>query len=75
VLKGWTFVLPPLAEQRHIVTLVEALLGVCDELESALAATEAERVRLLDALLNEAVCESGEEIATSEKSVLQVLGV
>ena len=43
-----------IAEQVEIVTRVEALLALCDELEGALAHIEADRARLLDALLYEA---------------------
>ncbi len=45
--------LPPLAEQHRIVARVDALMALCDRLEAALAAAEATRARLLEALLVE----------------------
>ena len=47
--------LPPLAEQRRIVAKVDALMALCDRLEKSLDATAATRLRLLDALLAEAL--------------------
>jgi type I restriction enzyme S subunit len=47
--------LPPLAEQRRIVTKVDALMALCDRLEASLTATAATRRRLLQALLAEAL--------------------
>jgi type I restriction enzyme S subunit len=46
--------LPPLAEQRRIISKVDELMAVCDELVTALADAQAGRGRLLDALLHEA---------------------
>jgi type I restriction enzyme S subunit len=46
--------IPEVAEQTEIVAKVDALLALCDELEGALASVEADRARLLDALLHEA---------------------
>jgi type I restriction enzyme S subunit len=47
--------LPPLAEQQRIVTKVDALMALCDQLEASLTATATTRRRLLDALLAEAL--------------------
>jgi type I restriction enzyme, S subunit len=47
--------LPPVPEQRRIVAKVDELMGVCDELEVALAAAQDGRARLLEALLHEAL--------------------
>jgi type I restriction enzyme S subunit len=44
--------LPPVAEQRRIVDKVNQLMGLCDELERSLAATDAGRTRLLEAVLH-----------------------
>ncbi|PKQ10725.1 MAG: restriction endonuclease subunit S [Alphaproteobacteria bacterium HGW-Alphaproteobacteria-1] len=47
--------LPPLAEQRRIVARVDALMALCDQLESSLTTAATTRSRLLDALLHEAL--------------------
>jgi type I restriction enzyme S subunit len=47
--------LPPLAEQRRIVEKVNALMDLCDQLETRLAATQSESRRLLEALLHHAL--------------------
>jgi type I restriction enzyme S subunit len=47
--------LPPLAEQRRIVAKVDKLVSLCDRLEASLTAAAANRRRLLDALLAEAL--------------------
>ena len=47
--------LPPLAEQRRIVSKVNELMAHCDSIESGLAAADAIRTRLLDSLLHEAL--------------------
>ncbi|MFG6551066.1 restriction endonuclease subunit S [Sulfitobacter sp. M21595] len=49
------FWLPPLAEQHRIVAKVDALMALCDRLESALSTTDTTRTRLLEALLHEAL--------------------
>ncbi len=46
-----TFPLPPLAEQHRIVAKADALMALCDRLETSLIATAATRRRLLDSLL------------------------
>jgi type I restriction enzyme S subunit len=47
--------IPPLAEQRRIVTKVDELMALCDRLEASLIAGDDTRRRLLDALLAEAL--------------------
>ncbi|NDK35495.1 restriction endonuclease subunit S [Rhodovulum sulfidophilum] len=47
--------LPPLAEQHRIVAKVDALMALCDRLETALTTTDTTRTRLLEALLHEAL--------------------
>jgi len=54
-LKNMLIPLPPLAEQHRIVAKVDALMALCDGLEASLTATAATRLRLLDALLAEAL--------------------
>ena len=52
-----TIPVPPLSEQRRIVTKVDELTAVCDELEQALSSSDFERGRLLEALLHETLAE------------------
>ncbi|MDE2676432.1 MAG: restriction endonuclease subunit S [Gemmatimonadota bacterium] len=47
--------LPPLAEQHRIVAKVDELMALCDRLETALAATDRCRSRLLESLLHDAL--------------------
>jgi type I restriction enzyme S subunit len=47
--------LPPLAEQHRIVTKVDELMALCDQLEAQLTATETDSRRLLEAVLHEAL--------------------
>ncbi len=47
--------LPPLAEQRRIVARVDELMAVCDQLDAHLTAAQADRARLLVAVLHEAL--------------------
>jgi type I restriction enzyme, S subunit len=47
--------LPPLAEQHRIVAEVDALMGICDQLEASLTSATTTRSRLLEALLHEAL--------------------
>ena len=46
---------PPLAEQTRIVTKVDELMTLCDQLESNLQAGDETRQRLLEAILHEAL--------------------
>lgn len=45
--------LPPLAEQRRIVTKVDELMSLCDRLEAQLTTAQTESRRLLDAIFHE----------------------
>jgi type I restriction enzyme S subunit len=47
--------LPPLAEQHRIVTKVDELMALCDQLETSLTSADGKRKKLLDALLAEAL--------------------
>ena len=47
--------LPPLAEQHRIVAKVDELMALCDRLDVILATDDDTRLRLLDALLHEAL--------------------
>lgn len=49
------FPLPPLAEQRRIVARVDELMAVCDQLEVQLTTAQADRGRLLEAVLHESL--------------------
>ena len=53
--------IPPLAEQHRIVTKVDELMELCDQLEASLATGDDTRRCLLDALLHEALAPSEEE--------------
>lgn len=55
--------LPPLAEQHRIVTKVDELMALCDQLEAQLNTTEADSRRLLEAVLYEALAPTLEEAA------------
>jgi type I restriction enzyme S subunit len=54
-LKNMLIPLPPLAEQHRIVAKVDALMALCDQLESSLTTATTTRARLLEALLHEAL--------------------
>lgn len=58
-----TIPLPPLAEQHRIVTKVDELMALCDQLEVQLNTTEADSRRLLEAVLHEALSPALEESA------------
>lgn len=49
------FPLPPLAEQHRIVAKVDALMALCDQLETALTTSATTRSRLLDTLIRTAL--------------------
>jgi type I restriction enzyme S subunit len=53
--------LPPIAELNRIVARLDELMAVCDELERALMVTRTGAARLLEAVLAEALAESGVE--------------
>jgi type I restriction enzyme S subunit len=54
-LSALTFPLPPFLEQQRILTKVDALMAICDQLESSLDNSTVIRRHLLDALLAEAL--------------------
>jgi type I restriction enzyme, S subunit len=58
--------LPPLAEQLRIVAKVDALMALCDRLESALATADTTRARLLEALLHEALVPQSAALEAAE---------
>jgi type I restriction enzyme, S subunit len=49
------FPLPPLAEQHRIVAKVDALMALCDQLETALNTTATTKQRLLETLIRRAL--------------------
>jgi type I restriction enzyme, S subunit len=61
---------PPVAEQMRIVAKVNELMAVCDGLEAALARTQRERGRLLEALLHEALDEAASQASTANVSAV-----
>jgi type I restriction enzyme S subunit len=48
-------VIPPLPEQDRIVAMVNRLIELCDELETALASADGKRERLLESLLQQSL--------------------
>jgi type I restriction enzyme S subunit len=54
--------LPPLAEQHRIVTRVDELMALCDQLEASLTYTAATCRRLLDTLLHQGVSTIGQAL-------------
>jgi type I restriction enzyme S subunit len=54
-LKTCMFPLPPLAEQHRIVAKVDELMALCDQLEQQLSQADQQRMRLLEAVLAEAL--------------------
>ena len=55
ILRELPIPLPPLAEQHRIVAKVDELMALCDRLDVILATDDDTRLRLLDALLHEAL--------------------
>lgn len=55
VLKGMLVPVPPPAEQRRIVSRVKQLMTLCDQLQHAIELAQANRTRLLEALLQSAL--------------------
>ena len=65
-IRSLTIPLPPLAEQHRIVAKVDALMALCDRLEAALAAADATRARLLDALISKALAPAQAALEAAE---------
>jgi type I restriction enzyme S subunit len=62
------FPVPPLAEQRRIVSKVDELMSLCDELEKQLTSAAAMRLSLLEATLQEALAAiAASSVATSRR--------
>ena len=61
-----TVFLPPLAEQRRILTKVDVLMALCDRLEVNLTTADTTRARLLEALLHEALAPSSNIMEAAE---------
>jgi type I restriction enzyme S subunit len=59
--------IPPAAEQRRIISRVDELMNLCDELQALLNSGQAQRRQLLDAILHYAL-ESPAIRATTAKS-------
>ena len=58
--------LPPLAEQNRIVSKVDALMALCDQLEAALTTADTTRTRLLEALLHDALNPAADTLEAAE---------
>ena len=58
--------LPPLAEQHRIVARVDALMALCDQLESSLTTTTTTRSKLLNVLLHEALAPGAAELEVEQ---------
>jgi type I restriction enzyme, S subunit len=54
-IKAYRIPVPPLPEQHRIVAKIDELMALCDRLEASLTTGEGTRLRLLDALLAEAL--------------------
>lgn len=67
--KAYPIPLPPLEEQHRIVTRVNELIGLCDQLEAQFAKTRSENHRLLQAILHHALNDSHR--ASEKESAIQ----
>jgi type I restriction enzyme S subunit len=67
-LSSLTFPLPPLAEQRRIVAKVEALMSLCDRLESSLTTAQTETSRLLESVLHRSLSSDAPSGPSNEKT-------
>jgi len=62
ILRSLPVPVPPLAEQHRIVAKLDALMALCDRLETTLTTADTTRARLLEALLNEALDPTAEAV-------------
>ena len=60
---------PPLAEQRRIVTKVDRLMALCDRLETNLGTAETGRLRLLESIIRDVLLPTGGEIQSVEPTL------
>ena len=67
-LKAYVFPLPPLVEQRRIVTKIDELMALCDQLETGLIVAGDTRSRLLESILHGALRSTQPERATDGHS-------
>jgi len=58
-IRSLTIPLPPLAEQRRIIAKVDALMAICDQLETTLSAKHCYTSRLLEAVVHSALPTAG----------------
>jgi len=58
ILRSLPVAVPPLAEQHRIVAKVDALMTLCDRLETALTNASTTRAHLLEAVLHEALTDT-----------------
>ena len=65
-LRNFVVPLPPLAEQHRIVAKVDALMTLCDQLETRLTTTATTRSRLLNALIQEALEQAAQTLEAAE---------
>ena len=55
VIEKWLVPIPHLAEQKRIVTKVEELMGICDQLKQQLQQSQQTKVKLTDVLVDQAL--------------------
>lgn len=60
ILKSLLFPVPPISEQQAIVTKVEKLLAICDQLETQITQNQAHAEQLMQAVLKEAFSHNSE---------------
>ena len=65
-LRNFVVPVPPPAEQRRIVAKVDELMALCDRLEASLATGDDTRLRLLNALLAEALAPTESVLEAAE---------
>ncbi len=55
VISHWVLPVPPLAEQHRIVSKVDELMAICDQLKQKLKQSQETQVQLTDALIDRAL--------------------